>query len=171
MKRGAKSVVVSTAQSSCMDLSREARANVARTVMYSAFYCPGTGGPGWGERSGLRLVHSGGLERPMTKSALAPRCSQAIVLVLAFGCLPRGEGSAVAVRRRDGGALGWRGGGLSTPQPPEAGAAGPAVPNFAPPAAMGPPSDGLRPGGARRVGLVLGHHRPGGAGGRWGHRG
>src|SRR5260370_10533096 len=149
MKRGAKSVVVSTARSSCMDVSREGRGNVARTVMYSAFYCPGTGGPGWGERSGLRLVHSGGLERPMTKSALAPRCSQAIVLVLAFGCLPRGEGSAVAVRRRDGGALGWRGEALSTPQPPHAVAAGPRLQSFPPPAAMGPPPNRLRPYAAR----------------------
>src|SRR5260370_28328266 len=140
-----------------MDLSREARANVAWTVMYSAFYCPGTGGPGWGERSGLRLVHSGGLERPMTKSALAPRCSQAIVLVLAFGCLPRGEGSAVAVRRRDGGALGWRGRALSTPAPPEAGGASPRVQSAAPPPSNVPPPDRRSPERARVVGVRPGH--------------
>src|SRR5260370_12083118 len=88
------------AQSSCMDLSREARANVARTVMYSAFYCPGTGGPGWGVPCGLCLVHFRVLEGPITKAAVAPRFSQTILLVLAFCCLPRGASSAVAVGPR-----------------------------------------------------------------------
>jgi hypothetical protein len=63
--------------------SPDARSKAAWTVMYSAFICPGSGGPGWGQHSGLRLVHSDGLERPMTQSALAPRCFQAIFVVLA----------------------------------------------------------------------------------------
>jgi hypothetical protein len=81
-----------------MDLSPDARSKVARTVMDSAFSCPGSGGPGWGQHSGLRLVHSDGLERPMTKSALAPRCFQAIFLVLAFDCLAPGLVEKIAER-------------------------------------------------------------------------
>src|SRR3974390_3284660 len=122
-----------------MDLSPDARSKVVRTVMYWAFSCPGSGWPGWGQHSGLRLVHCDGLERPMTKSALAPRCFQAIFLVLAFDCLAPGRsrrvglrdaGSAVAVRRRNGRGLGWWGKALSTPQPPEAVAAGQRLPSL-----------------------------------------
>src|SRR6266481_5021521 len=106
----------------------------------------------------------------MTKSALVPGCSQAILLVLALDCPPTGRegvraaGSAVAVRRRNGGGRDWWGEALSTPQPPEAVAAGQRLQSLAPPATMGPPSDGLGADGARPIGLVVGHHCPGDAG-------
>ena len=110
----------------------------------------------------------------MTRSALAPRCFQAIFAVLAYSLACRrgrragaglsDAGSAAVVRRRDGSALGWWGEALSTPQPPEAVAEGQRLQSLAPPATMGPPSDGLGADGTEPVGLVVGHHRPGDAG-------
>ena len=107
----------------------------------------------------------------MTKSVSAPRCFQAIfaVLALEFDCV-RGQprratglrkpGPAVVRCRRDGCELDWWSAALSTPQPPEAVAAGQRLQSRAPPATMGPPSDGLGADRTVPVELVVGHHRP-----------
>src|ERR1700745_739164 len=82
--------------SSCMDLSPDARSKAAWTVMYSAFCCPGVGGPGWDQHSGLRPAPSEGHERRERKSVSAPGWFQAILAVLALEIRLRAGSTAPA---------------------------------------------------------------------------